>query len=36
MFQAERYISSDEIYTKVSEETFFVRGKCRASMKKRK
>ena len=36
MFQAERYISSDEIYTKVSEETFFVRGKCRASMKQEK
>jgi len=33
-FQEERYVSADNILTKNSNETFMIKGKCRASMKK--
>ena len=34
-FKEERYISSDSIYTSFDENSFFVKGVCRASMKER-
>ena len=33
-FKEERYISADSIYTYLSDELFFVKAKCKASMKK--
>ena len=33
-FKEEKYISADSIYTYLSDELFFVKAKCKASMKK--